>query len=280
MQHQGDDNIHFQDDGRSILGREGRGKLQDFWTSLKKTGKGILMMDYDGTLAPIDAHRKQAFPFPGVRERVRKITRSPDCRLVIVSGRWTTDLVGLLDLDPVPEIWGCHGMERLHPDGLLETGDLHEQEILGLVEAVRWAISEGLKEISEKKPGCVALHYECDETLGPELKERARKTWARIARNRGLDVHEFHGGIELRPPGYDKGNVVNTLLSESEGDPVAVFLGDGLSDEDAFRAIKGRGLGILVSQEWRPTEAQAWLKPPGQLLDFLDTWSEICGGEN
>jgi trehalose-phosphatase len=151
------------------LEREGRDKLGAFWSRLKKTGKGILMMDYDGTLAPIEAHPKKGLPFPGVRERVRRITRSPTCRLVIVSGRWTTDLVELLDLDPVPEIWGCHGMERLHPDGLLETGDLHEQEILGLVEADQWAISEGLKEMSEKKPGCVALHYESDETLEPEF---------------------------------------------------------------------------------------------------------------
>jgi trehalose-phosphatase len=262
------------------LEREGRDKLGAFWSRLKKTGKGILMMDYDGTLAPIEAHPKKGLPFPGVRERVRRITRSPTCRLVIVSGRWTTDLVELLDLDPVPEIWGCHGMERLHPDGLLETGDLHEQEILGLVEADQWAISEGLKEMSEKKPGCVALHYESDETLEPEFKEMAKTTWERIARNRGLDLHEFHGGIELRPPGHDKGNVVDTLLSESGDNPTAVFLGDGMSDEDAFRAIKGRGLGILVSEQWRPTEAQAWLKPPGQLLDFLDTWSEICGGDN
>lgn len=237
-------------------------------------------MDYDGTLAPVDAHRKQAFPFPGVRERINRISRSPDCRLVIVSGRWTTDLVRLLGLDPVPEIWGCHGMERLHSDGLLETGDLLEQEMMGIVEADHWAISEGLKEISEKKPGCVALHFESDEFLGPEIKERAKKAWSDISRNRGLIVHEFHGGIELRPPGHDKGNVVETLLSEAEDDPAAVFLGDGLSDEDAFRAIKGRGLGILVSEQWRPTEAQAWLRPPEQLLEFLDAWSEICGGSN
>ena len=51
------------------------------------------------------------------------------------------------------------------------------------------------------------------------------------------------------------------------------YLGDDLTDEDAFRAVATRGLGILVRQELRKTAAVAWLRPPEELLDFLHRWA-------
>ena len=48
--------------------------------------------------------------------------------------------------------------------------------------------------------------------------------------------------------------------------------GDDLTDEDAFQALPEGALGVLVREEWRPTEADAWLQPPEGLLDFLDRW--------
>jgi trehalose-6-phosphatase len=50
------------------------------------------------------------------------------------------------------------------------------------------------------------------------------------------------------------------------------FLGDDLTDEDGFLAIRGRGLGILVRKTFRPTAAEVHLHPPRELLEFLDQW--------
>jgi trehalose-6-phosphatase len=58
--------------------------------------------------------------------------------------------------------------------------------------------------------------------------------------------------------------------------PIA-FLGDDLTDEDAFQVLRGRGLTILVRADHRETMAEAWLKPPAELIDFLERWRNVCG---
>lgn len=72
--------------------------------------------------------------------------------------------------------------------------------------------------------------------------------------------------------------MVERLLGEMGPGTVAAYLGDDLTDEDAFRAIRGRGTGILVREEFRPTAAGFLLKPPEDVLDFLARWNEAAGG--
>jgi len=61
-----------------------------------------------------------------------------------------------------------------------------------------------------------------------------------------------------------------------DADTPAAYLGDDTTDEDAFQAINGLGLSILVRPVWRPTAAQLWLKPPGEVLHLLTRWLEAC----
>jgi trehalose-6-phosphatase len=68
------------------------------------------------------------------------------------------------------------------------------------------------------------------------------------------------------------------MLEElGEGAAVA-YLGDDLTDEDAFAALNGRGLTALVSETPHPTRAAAWIRPPEQLFEFLDAWASAVEG--
>jgi trehalose-phosphatase len=60
-------------------------------------------------------------------------------------------------------------------------------------------------------------------------------------------------------------------------DAVLTYLGDDLTDEDAFNALHGRGLSVLVRGSQRKTAADLWIKPPQELLQFLEKWIK-CGG--
>ena len=87
-----------------------------------------------------------------------------------------------------------------------------------------------------------------------------------------MKLLEFDGGVEMRMPDLDKGDAVRTVLQEvGPGVPTA-YLGDDLTDEQAFRALGDRGLSVLVRSNARRTAAQLWLKPPEELMDFLSRW--------
>lgn len=249
-----------------------------FWDRLEKSRNRILLLDYDGTLAPFREEREKAYPYPGVRDALDLILESGYCRVVLISGRWTRDLPPLLGLERLPEIWGSHGVERLFPDGRYELAHLEDEQIRGLANADDLVESAGLASHREQKPGCLALHWRgLDEKIRGEIVKLAEKQLLPLAVKSGLVFKEFDGGVELRTPERDKGDAVLTVLQEEPRDACGAYLGDDLTDEDAFQAIETVGLGILVRDSFRPTAAKAWLRPPEELVDFLLHWARVCG---
>src|SRR5437667_30048 len=83
----------------------------DFFRSLTAAKQGVLMLDYDGTVAPFSRDRRHASPYPGISESLAEIMRTGGTRLIIVSGRSARDIPRLLGIQPPPEIWGSHGVE-------------------------------------------------------------------------------------------------------------------------------------------------------------------------
>ena len=243
------------------------------WSRIAKSPKKALILDYDGTLAPFVQDRNKAVPYPGVREIVSRIMARPGSRVVFVTGRACEDLLSLLDLPVRPEIWGSHGGERLLPDGTLEKPRLSPEHTQGLASALALAKDMDMDERLEEKPGCVAAHFRgLDEPQAGKLKQEIFAAWSKTAKDSGLLLHEFDGGLELRVPGFDKGRAVRKIVEEEGQDAAVFYLGDDTTDEDAFAALKGRGTPVLVRKEPRPTHAGWRLTPPGELLEFLSRW--------
>ncbi len=253
--------------------------LDAFFLRLAAAPASVLFLDYDGTLAPFHIDRDQARPYPGVCEVLDRIMADGRTRVVVISGRWTKDLIPLLGLRHQPEIWGSHGWERLLPDGDYTIAQPDRYALQGLAEADTW-----IDEIMmlggrvEEKPACLAVHWRGLQADKIEhIRRMVVEKWVLLARESGLDLHEFDGGLELRVPGRNKGDAVATVSGETEGEPPIAYLGDDYTDEDAFRALKGRGLGVLVRPELRPTSADLWLQPPEELLEFLNRWAQMSG---
>lgn len=253
---------------------------------LRSAAARVLMVDYDGTLAPFRVEPMEARPYHGVIPRLGRIRRA-GTRLVVISGRPAREVRELLGLDPVPEVWGTHGWERALPGREPPPVELTDEARRGLDRAARVPSARGGPGRLERKPAALAVHV---RGLDPGSAERAlrcvRDEWEPLARLRDLELRSFDGGLELRVAGRDKGEAVRTVLSEvtaAAGDArvAAAYLGDDETDEDAFRAIKGHGAALLVRPHLRETEADAWIRPPGELLEFLDGWIEATtsGGE-
>lgn len=248
--------------------------LDDFFIQVANAKRRALFLDYDGTLAPFTPRRDEALPYPGVKEALQQILESRSTRLILITGRWSKDLARLLVLKLRPEIWGSHGWEKLMPDGAYEVGKFEETALQGLAEADDWVERAGLSERVEHKPASLAIHWRGLTNQEVErIRLKARVHLSPIADRKGLNLQEFDGGMELRIPGRNKGYAVTTVLDEMGSGTAAAYLGDDFTDEDAFVAIRGRGLSALVRKEFRPTAADIWLEPPQELLDFLSHWA-------
>jgi trehalose 6-phosphate phosphatase len=244
-----------------------------FFQQLYSSPENILLLDYDGTLAPFNEDPGKAFPYSGVIDVLDRLMEVPKLRVVIVTGRWIKSLQPLINLRKQPEIWGSHGVERLLPDGSYDVAPVEEETIEGLVAADEWVDSAGFNGRVERKPGSVALHWRgIDEFVRRQMESAVRSKWELMAQAWNLQLKEFDGGLELRAPGRNKGDAVRTICREMSAGAQIAYLGDDFTDEDAFEVLKGRGLGVLVRKTLRPTMADLWIKPPEEMLEFLDRW--------
>lgn len=250
-----------------------------FFERLRTAAPRVLLLDYDGTLAPFTSDRDHAFPYPGIPELVSRIIRI-GTRVVLISGRPATQLLFLSGIHPHPEIWGSHGLERLLTDGSYRL-DAPTAEHQSALRAVASSLqSRGLSSYIEIKPGGIALHWRgLSRDQRTPLEAKVRDLFASAVQQHGLQLLPFDGGLELRVPGKNKGDAVSTILTEAGSQVAAAYLGDDQTDENAFRAIKGWGISILVRPEARPTEADIWLRPPEELGRFLQDWLATCGAE-
>jgi len=125
----------------------------------------------------------------------------------------------------------------------------------------------------ERKRASVALHWRGLAEI-ETVRCHVMELWREYAQGHpDFNLLPFEGGIELRVHGANKRYVVDAVLADASPHAVAAYMGDDHTDEEAFRGLAGRGIPVLVREELRTTAASLWLRPPAELLDFLDLWA-------
>jgi trehalose-phosphatase len=170
-------------------------------------------------------------------------------------------------------MWGTHGLERRLSNGSYSCLPINEEDAVVLAEAQEWIVAAGLLSRAEIKLGGIAIHW---RGLAPaEAKSVQSLTldgWTKIADQSRLRLLQFEAGLELRVSHPDKGDAVTSILADLESGVPVAYLGDDLTDEDAFRALNGHGLTVLVKETYRETNADTWIRPPHELIDLLERW--------
>jgi len=248
--------------------------LAGFLERVAKAPTRLLMLDYDGTLAPFHVQPELAVPYPEVGPVLEEIVQSGGTRVVIVSGRPADEVPALLALTQRPEIWGSHGWERLLPDGkrvVEQPGADARRALEAAAGAVEAAMPSGAR--LEHKLASIALHWRgLPAESAQAFERRARDVWEPIVTQGALEMLPFDGGLEVRSVGCNKQYAVKAVLSETAQDSAIAYLGDDITDEDAFRAVKTRGVGVLVRPHFRETAADVWIRPPHELVEFMRHW--------
>jgi trehalose 6-phosphate phosphatase len=253
--------------------------VEHFLDELAQSSKALLLLDYDGTLAPFQINRQSAFPYPGVSGLVQQIMNTDHTRVVVITGRPSEEIGPLFGVTPRPEIWGAQGLQRLKPDGSYSMPSIEQSVLNALEEANDWLKELELGDLAELKPGSLAVHWRgVQDSAADGIRRRVELKWSTIAEDAHMIVQEFDGGLEIRMSTPNKGDAVRAVVAEVDSETPVAYLGDDQTDEDAFRALHGRGLRILVRPEWRESDADVWLRPPEELINFLFQWLAICRG--
>ncbi|WP_227766044.1 trehalose-phosphatase [Zhaonella formicivorans] len=231
----------------------------------------LLMTDYDGTLVPLKERPELAVAGPMLLKSIKRIVKKPGVKLAIVSGRDVDELRKLL---PVKELFyaGCHGAEIEGPSGKQFTA-VDGKMLVPVLEEIASKAVDSIKGKNgffvECKKASVALHY---RLAHPVAALKVLDEFVMAARPLVTEHElEFIAGkkvIEVRPKVVNKGEAVKYLTSLYSS-YYPVYIGDDVSDEDAFRAVQEKGLGVLVSPSKRVTAASRWLRGPGKVIRFL-----------
>lgn len=219
----------------------------------------IFFLDYDGTLAPIVPDPLAAYPHPDAPAILESLSKRYP--MWIVTGRYMQDLDRFL-VCPYPAI-GLHGMQEGTIGG--ETRELIDDDARLALDAMRSSVPmiDGLNV--EPKGPTFAVHYR--DVSDQESAIRALQDWA-SGIPPSLDVIHGKKVFEIRPIDVNKGVAVLKLLSNAPaGTPV--YLGDDVTDEDAFAALESVEGAITIRVGGGDTRAAYRLADPDEVVDYL-----------
>lgn len=232
----------------------------------------VVFLDYDGTLTPIVADHTQAFLAPDMRAAVQRLSQR--CPVAIVSGRDLARLKSLVQLDSVFYA-GSHGFEISGPaaaDERLERGVEFLPELDQVEQALRAQLAGIAGHALERKRFSIAVHFrqvaEHDLARLDAVLQRVLAEHPRLQRGHGKMVYEIQPDID-----WNKGQAVLWLLQRlglDQPNRVPLYVGDDITDEDAFRVLAGRGLCIAVRDHGtRQSAADYALQDVNEVQRFL-----------
>ena len=247
----------------------------DFWERVAATDYRLLLLDYDGTLAPFREERASAVPLPGIVELLEELSRAPGCQVGILSGRPVDQLIGFLGDLPV-HLVGESGWETRYRGSVMTRHPLPLDSEAMLREAFAAAEASGLARHLERKRTGLVLHTRGLEAAEAHALEAAwRELWsARPAARDLLAFAPVNGGQEARAAGRDKGTAVREMLAQCPAGTLAVHVGDDWTDEDAFLELFGRGFGVRVGAADRPSMATGRILSCEAIGSFLRMWRQ------
>lgn len=238
-----------------------------------------VFFDFDGTLSPIVDDPAAATLVPGADKALMSLAALYP--VAVLSGRGLDDIRERIG---IPGLWyaGSHGFEIVGPDGTYHSNETAAAAVPVLASAAaelaeRLAPIEGVKV--EHKRYAVAVHY---RNAAASAAGTVTAAVHDVGRRLGLKVTSGRMVVELRPDiDWDKGRTLEWIADQMAGQEplLPLFLGDDLTDEDAFDAVLHDGIGIVVSHTEdgdRATAARYSLSDPDHVRRFIERLVSQC----
>lgn len=236
----------------------------------------FLFLDYDGTLTPIVQSPDKAVIHRTTIEILRGFSKIPNCRVAIISGRALKDIKNKIGLEGIFYA-GNHGLEIDGPKLKFKTPvSLGYMTTLKKIKNIlKKKLSKIKGVIIEDKGFTLSIHYRLVDAKDVRLvKTIFHEALAHYIVSNKIKIRPGKKVLEIRPPlEWDKGKIVLWLLARLKfalgKEPcVPIYIGDDITDEDAFRALKNTGLTVFVGHP-ENSHAKYYLKNTQEVTEFL-----------
>lgn len=223
-------------------------RAEKLHTSYKLAEKRLLLLDYDGTLAPYTDNYSNARPQKPVITLLKKLCADPKNEVVVISGRSKQDLeawFGELPINLVAEhgaLQKSAGHKTWHET--IQTGRRWKKTILPILE--QYANLTPRSTVEEKQYSLV-WHYRQSPAFAAQknlqILQHALQPFTQSA---GLGL--FHGNkiLEIKDPSINKGAGVRRWLRHDHD--FVLVIGDDNTDEDMFAAVPASAVSIKVGR--------------------------------
>ncbi|MFA5038804.1 MAG: trehalose-phosphatase [Candidatus Omnitrophota bacterium] len=259
--------------------------LFDEWERIRpglKQKNLLICLDYDGTLTPIRPSPDQARLSEATKKILKELAGNERVKVAVISGRSLGDIKKLIGLRSVIYS-GNHGL-RVQGPGIDFSANVPKAGRKALAEIAR-EFRKQFKDfpgviIEDKKPG-ITVHYRM--ALKKDIRRIQglfRKALSNPLRAGSLRLQTGKMVLEALPRiPWNKGTAVLRLLSKfgrkERGKKILpVYIGDDITDEEAFRALRHRGLTILVGPP-RKSFARYHLSEVKDVSEFLKRISAL-----
>lgn len=231
----------------------------------------VVFLDYDGTLTPIVEHPELATLPEPTRETLKQLATR--CTVGIISGRDRANVHQLVNVDSLVYA-GSHGFDISGPQHWNVQYEIGSP-FLPVLDQAETLLREQLRSVKgiliERKKFSIAVHYRLVEPQDLDSIRAAVDAVVfqhpNIRKTEGKKVYDLQPRID-----WNKGKALLWLLQalNISCDQVAAFyLGDDLTDEDAFEVLQKEGIGIVVEDHPRFTHATYRLNNPHEVNQFL-----------
>ena len=262
----------------------------------------FLFLDYGGTLAP-GAPGEMLHPEPGVLAKLEQLGKEETFSVYVLSGRTVDELDTLLGVENIGLI-GQRGFEIRREHSETEY-PVDPESLGGLIHHLELDAHRRLERFRgvsiENRGFALALHLnQSDATLNREASREFLRLVRDLDAHQQLEVLYGNGIVEARLAGWHKGDAVNHILRSADvEDSLAIYIGDDVTDEEAFEAVRGwaeiddleepwfilgddedeeppHALTILVAERPRPTMASLFVRGPHEVYEFLSSLAAIA----
>ncbi|MDP2924407.1 MAG: trehalose-phosphatase [Candidatus Omnitrophota bacterium] len=255
------------------------------WQRLKeriKRNRPFIFLDYDGTLTPIVETPQKAILPEETKEILIRLSRRPKCKLAIISGRALKDIKKLIGIKNIIYA-GNHGFELEGPK--IKFKNSFAQKYQKLFRRIKEDLENKLSKIKdvfiEDKGYSLSLHYRLvkEEDI-PLVKTIFHETIIIPCVKGQLKIFMGKKVFEIRlPSDWDKGKAVLWLLARQQfglkdNKVFPIYIGDDITDEDAFKALRNKGLTVFVGNP-KKSQANYYVKNTWEVKEFLEKILEL-----